>query len=141
MISLLILSLVLLFFKEIQAILYDREIALAVGLPEKQFYYLIVFILGVSIAVSMRMIGALLVDAFVLLPAMAAYIISKSLKQVFFFSSLFGLLSGMVGLYLSFLWDIPDQFRDHSGRLNDHCCLYTFKKEVGTSCKNPTGLK
>jgi zinc transport system permease protein len=107
MISVLILSLVFLFFKEIQAILYDREIALAVGLPEKQFYYLIVFVLGVSIAVSMRMIGALLVDAFVLLPAMAAYIISKSLKQVFFFSSLFGLLSGMVGLYLSFLWDIP----------------------------------
>ena len=107
MISVLILSLVILFFKEIQAILYDREIALAVGLPEKQFYYLIVFVLGVSIAVSMRMIGALLVDAFVLLPAMAAYIISKSLKQVFFFSSLFGLLSGMVGLYLSFLWDIP----------------------------------
>jgi len=106
-ISLLILSLVLLFFKEIQAILYDREVAFAVGLPEKGFYYLIVFVLGISVAVSMRMIGALLVDAFVLLPAMAAYIISRSLKQVFLFSSLFGLLSGIIGLYLSFLWDIP----------------------------------
>lgn len=107
LLSLTILSMILLFFKEIQTILYDREIALAIGLPERVFYYLIVFILGLTIAVSMRVIGALLVDAFVLLPAMGASIISKGLKQLFFFSSLFGLISGISGLYLSFLLDVP----------------------------------
>jgi len=107
LISLMILVMVFLFFKEIQAILYDREIAMAVGLPEKSFYYLIIFMLGLTIAVSMRMIGALLIDAFILLPAMAATLISRSLKQTFFFSSLFGLLSGMAGLILSFFLDIP----------------------------------
>jgi zinc transport system permease protein len=107
LISLMILVMVFLFFKEIQAILYDREIAMAVGLPEKGFYYLIIFMLGLTIAVSMRMIGALLIDAFVLLPAMAAALISRSLKQTFFFSSLFGLLSGMAGLIFSFFFDIP----------------------------------
>lgn len=54
----------------------------------------------------MRVIGALLVDAFVLLPAMASSIISKSLKQLLFFSSLFGLVSGLLGLYTSFVLDI-----------------------------------
>ncbi len=44
--SLLILGLVVLFFKEIQAILYDREVALSVGLPEKKLYYVMVFVLG-----------------------------------------------------------------------------------------------
>lgn len=106
-ISLVILSVIVLFFKEIQAILYDREIALTVGIPEKVFYFLIIFMLGLTIAVSMRVIGALLVDAFILLPAMGAILISRSLKQIFFFSSLFGLISGMIGLYLSFLLDIP----------------------------------
>lgn len=106
-ISLIIFSIIFLFFKEIQAILYDREVALAVGIPARGFYYLIVFVLGLSVAVSMRVIGALLVDAFVLLPAMAAIIISRSLKQAFFFSALFGFISGMTGLYLSFLLDIP----------------------------------
>lgn len=106
-ISLIILSVILLFFKEIQAILYDREIALTVGIPEKIFYFLIIFMLGLTIAVSMRVIGALLVDAFILLPAMGAILISRNLKQIFFFSSLFGLISGMIGLYLSFLLDIP----------------------------------
>ncbi len=106
-ISLIILSIVILFFKEIQAILYDREVALAVGLPEKVFYYLIILMLGLTIAISMRMIGALLIDAFVLLPAMAATLIARSLRQIFFFSSLFGLGSGLIGLYLSFILDIP----------------------------------
>ena len=106
-ISLLILGMITLFFKEIQTVLYDRGLALAVGIPDKAFYYLIVFVLGLSIAVSMRVIGALLVDAFILLPAMAANIVSRSLKQTFFFSSLFGLISGITGLYLSFLLDIP----------------------------------
>ncbi len=106
-ISLIILSMIFLFFKEIQAILYDREIALTVGIPEKILYFLIIFMLGLTIAISMRVIGALLVDAFILLPAMGAILISKSLKQIFFFSSLFGFISGMIGLYLSFLFDIP----------------------------------
>lgn len=106
-ISLMILSIILLFFKEIQAILYDREIALTVGIPEKILYFLMIFLLGLTIAISMRVIGALLVDAFILLPAMGAILISRSLKQIFFFSSLFGLISGMIGLYLSFLLDIP----------------------------------
>jgi zinc transport system permease protein len=106
-VSLFVLGMIFLFFKEIQAILYDREVALAVGIPEKSLYYLIVFMLGLTIAVSMRMIGALLVDAFVLLPAMAASMIARSLKQSFIFSSFFGLVSGMSGLYLSFRFDLP----------------------------------
>ena len=53
--SLFVIAIVFFFFKEIQAILYDREIALAVGLPEKRLYYLIVFVLGITIAVSMRL--------------------------------------------------------------------------------------
>jgi zinc transport system permease protein len=106
-ISLFILAVVLLFFKEVQAILYDREIALSVGIPERRLYFLIVFVLGISIAVSMKMIGALLIDAFVLLPAIAANMIARSLRQMFLLSSAFGLVSGISGLYFSFLFDIP----------------------------------
>ena len=79
--SLSIVSLVFFLFKEIQAILYDREIALSVGLPERWIYYLIVFVLGVTVAVSMRLIGALLVDALVLLPAIAAHMVARSLNR------------------------------------------------------------
>ncbi|HUJ70518.1 MAG TPA: metal ABC transporter permease [Syntrophorhabdales bacterium] len=105
--SLFIILVVFLLFKEIQAVLYDREIALSVGLPERKIYYLIVFVLGITVAVSMRLIGALLVDALVLLPAIAAQMIARSLKQMFLLSSLFGLISGVGGLFLSLAVDIP----------------------------------
>jgi zinc transport system permease protein len=105
--SLIIIVIVIIFFKEIQVILYDREIALSVGIPEKQIYYLIIFMLGVTIAVSMRLIGALLVDAFVLLPAIAARLVARSLKQMFVLASLFGLISGLGGLHFSLVVDVP----------------------------------
>jgi ABC-type Mn2+/Zn2+ transport system permease subunit len=105
--SIAIVVMVVLLFKEIQAILYDREIALSIGLPEKIIYYFIVFALGLTIAVSMRLIGALLIDAFVLLPAIAAHLVARSLKQMFILSSLFGFISGLGGLYLSLAIDIP----------------------------------
>jgi len=105
--SIFIIAVVFLLFKEIQAILYDREIALSVGLPEGRIYYLIVFVLGITIAVSMRLIGALLVDALVLLPAIAANMVARSLKQMFLLSSLFGLVSGVGGLFVSLAIDIP----------------------------------
>ena len=105
--SLFIILVVFLLFKEIQAILYDREIALSIGLPERRIYYLIVFVLGITVAVSMRLIGALLLDALVLLPAIAAHMIARSLKQMFLLSSLFGLVSGLGGLVFSLVVDIP----------------------------------
>jgi len=105
--SLFIILVVFLLFKEIQAILYDREIALSIGLPERRIYYLIVFVLGITVAVSMRLIGALLVDALVLLPAIGAHMIARSLKQMFLLSSLFGLVSGLGGLLFSLVVDIP----------------------------------
>jgi manganese/iron transport system permease protein len=105
--SVIIIVIVIIFFKEIQVILYDREIALSVGIPEKQIYYLIIFMLGVTIAVSMRLIGALLVDAFVLLPAIAARLVARSLKQMFVLAALFGLISGLGGLHFSLAVDVP----------------------------------
>jgi zinc transport system permease protein len=105
--SIFVILMVFFLFKEIQAVLYDREIALSVGLPERWVYYLIVFVLGITVAVSMRLIGALLVDAFVLLPAIAAHMVARSLRQMFLLSSLFGLVSGLGGLFVSLAVDIP----------------------------------
>lgn len=105
--SLFVIAMVFFLFKEIQAVLYDREIALSVGLPERSIYFLIVFVLGITVAVSMRLIGALLVDALVLLPAIAARMLARSLRQMFLLSSMFGLVSGLGGLFLSLAVDIP----------------------------------
>ena len=125
-VSLFILGVVALFFKEIQAILYDRDVALAVGLPAKGFYYLIVFILGLSIAVSMRMIGALLVDAFILLPAIAATLdLQKSEAGLpLFIPVWFDFRSPRP---LSFVSPGPShEFHDHPGRFGHHWFLHPY---------------
>ena len=134
--SLFIIAVVFLLFKEIQAILYDREIALSVGLPERWIYYLIVFVLGITVAVSMRLIGALLVDALVLLPAIAAHMISRSLKQMFLLSSLFGLIFRAWRSFRLPCGGYPRKLCDHPLCFGNHRLLHALPKEVYPPCEN-----
>jgi zinc transport system permease protein len=52
-------------------------------------------------------VGALLIDAAVLLPAIAAMAVSRSLKSALLMAALFGVLSHVGGLAASMLWDMP----------------------------------
>ena len=129
-ISLTILSVLFLFYKEIQAILYDREIALAVGIPERMLYFLIIFMLGLTIAVSMRIIGALLVDAFILLPAMGATLISRSLKQTFFLFVALRLDIGDGRSLPVFSLGYSNKFNHYARRIFNHRGLFCNTEEV-----------
>ena len=55
----------------------------------------------------MRLIGALLLDAILLLPAILAGYFAKSMKGMFFYAAGFGLFSGAAGFFLSLAIDIP----------------------------------
>lgn len=53
--------LVTLFFKEIQAVIFHREVALAVGLPANLIFYAMLVLTGAAITVSLSSIGGLLI--------------------------------------------------------------------------------
>ena len=55
----------------------------------------------------MKLVGVLLLDAILLLPAAAAFLIGRNLRQIFVFSAVFGMVSAAVGLWVSLVWDIP----------------------------------
>ena len=62
---------------------------------------------GLAIGLAMRIVGALLVDAVMLLPALGAMMIGKSLAQVLVGCSVLGILSATVGLLMSMAVDLP----------------------------------
>jgi len=94
-------------YKEIQVVLYDRELAEAVGVPAKWVYYALIVLVCLSVAVAMRVTGALLVDAVTILPAIAARQVGKSLKGALLWGALFGTIDNLVGLGLAFVFDLP----------------------------------
>jgi zinc transport system permease protein len=61
---------------------------------------------GVTIAVSMRIVGILLIAALMVLPVIAAGRISWSIRSTFFLSLGIGLVSVLAGLTLSYYGDL-----------------------------------
>lgn len=69
--------------------------------------YLFLALLSLTIAVSLKIVGAILVSALIIIPAASAQNISKNLRSMVVFALLFGLISVFLGMYLSFIFDAP----------------------------------
>jgi manganese/iron transport system permease protein len=106
-VAVVIVGLVLLFFKEIQATIFNRDMALSVGIPATIILYGILFLTGATITATLRSIGGILIFSLILNPAAAAYQLTYSMKKMFFLSALFGVLSSLVGLFLSYYFNLP----------------------------------
>jgi len=106
-VALVVVGLVFIFFKEIQATIFHRDMALSVGLPATLILYGVLFLTGTTVTASLRSIGGLLIFSLILNPAAAAYQLTYSMKRMFLLSAVFGVLSGWIGLLFSYLFDIP----------------------------------
>lgn len=102
-----VVGLVIAFYKEFQATVFHRDMALAVGIPATAIFYGILFLTGATVTASLRPIGGLLVFSLILNPAAAAYQLTYSMKRMFLLSAGFGVLSGWIGLLMSYLLNIP----------------------------------
>ena len=97
--SILILNLLVItiFFKEIKISIFDRALALTLGLFPEVFHYLLMSLVSVTAVVSFDVVGATLMISFMIGPAATAYIISKSLKMMLVYSALIGAISSILG--------------------------------------------
>ena len=103
----LVIGAVLVFYKEIQATVFQRDMARAVGVPATIMLYGILFMTGATITASFSSIGGLLIFSLILNPAAAAYQLTYSMKRMFLLSAAFGVLSSWMGLLFSYLFNIP----------------------------------
>ena len=102
-----VIGLIIIFYKEIKATLFNRDVALSVGIPATLILYGILFLTGATITATLKPIGGLLVFSLILNPAAAAYQLTYSLKKMFLLAACFGVLSGWVGLGVSYIFNIP----------------------------------
>jgi manganese/iron transport system permease protein len=103
----LVVGLILAFYKEIQATIFHRDMALSVGIPATAILYGILFLTGATITATLRSIGGILIFSLILNPAAAAYQLTYSMRKMFLLSAGFGVLSGWMGLLFSYLFNIP----------------------------------
>ena len=106
-VTVIMIGLVAIFYKEIQAVICHRQVALAVGIPATLIFYGLLFATGLTVTASLRSIGGLLIYSLVLNPAAAAYQLTYSLKRMLLIASAFGIISCWIGLAASYFLDIP----------------------------------
>ncbi len=100
--TLIIGLLYLVFRKPMYILTFDEETAFTAGLPIKTMSVLFNVLTGVTIAVIMPIVGALLVSAVIVLPAAISMRLSKSFNGVILIGiviALIGMLSGLVASY------------------------------------------
>ena len=101
----LVLLTVVLLYKEFLYITFDPETARVNGLPEPFLYYLMLALVALTVVVSIKVVGIVLVSALLVTPAAAAYQLSRSFGKMMALSAFFGVTSVVVGLVASYYLD------------------------------------
>jgi zinc transport system permease protein len=92
-------------FKELAFITFDETQAMAAGIRTWLYDYLFSVLAGVTVIISIPVVGVLLIAALLVLPGLASLQVSRSLRQSVFLSLVFGLLSVILGLLGSLMLD------------------------------------
>ena len=102
-----ILIALLLFHREFFALAFDEEFATIAGVPARTFYFLLLCLIGLSVVLLIRVVGIILVMALLTMPAAMCRPFTHDLKKLVLSSTLTGLIFTILGLWISYLLDLP----------------------------------
>jgi zinc transport system permease protein len=94
-------------FKELLFWGVDEEGARAAGLPTSLLRYLLLTVLAVTIVAAMKLVGTVLISAFLVIPAATGQAVASTMRGMLAISVTSAVLSVVGGLWLSWLWDLP----------------------------------
>lgn len=104
---LILLSLFLLFKKEIFYTAFDRDFAMMRGVKVRFIEYMAMIIISLAIILSVKLIGIMLLLSFLSLPQMSVEVFSRSYNKIVLMSSVISAIGGLIGLLLSTYIDLP----------------------------------
>ncbi|HPR30868.1 MAG TPA: iron chelate uptake ABC transporter family permease subunit [Prolixibacteraceae bacterium] len=94
-------------YRQLKAVFFDPVIAHSSGVNENGMYTLVILITAFTVAVAMKIIGALLIDAVIILPAIIASLHARSFRKLVLWSSLWGGFFALSGFFVSYGLRIP----------------------------------
>lgn len=100
-------ALVVAFRRELGFVSFDPEVARVAGVPVQRIDALLMVLLSATVLVSVRVIGALLISAMLVLPAATARLLTSSLNRMLWVAPLLGAGFGFAGMYVSWYADVP----------------------------------
>ena len=105
--SIVVLLTFVLFYHKIFAITFDENFARATGVNVNLFNLLIAIIIAVIIVLAMNLVGALLVSALVVFPALSAMRVFKSFFSVTIAAAIISVVCSLAGILVAILAGTP----------------------------------
>ncbi|WP_036705185.1 metal ABC transporter permease [Paenibacillus sp. OSY-SE] len=105
-IGILVLAAVYIFYKELLVSSFDPTMSQSYGLPNKLIHYFLMTLLTMVTVASLQTVGIVLVVAMLITPASTAYLLSDRLWKMLFIAAGCGALSAVLGLYISFRYNL-----------------------------------
>ncbi len=104
--STLAFGMIVLCYRELFSIAFDEELASISGLPVRFLNTLFIALTAITIALSIRIVGVLLIGALMVIPVSSALQFGKGFRQSIYLSILFSLISVIIGLFASYAFGL-----------------------------------
>ena len=89
-------------YKELLFVTFDPEMAAVVGVPASRVHFVLLGLIALTVVLSMKVVGIVLVSALIVTPAAAAYQLTEDFRTMMALSVLTGIFSATGGLLLSY---------------------------------------
>jgi zinc transport system permease protein len=86
---------------------FDRELAQSDRIPVKRDDYLLSILIAVTVVVAIKLVGIVLIAAFLVIPAAAARLISHTFRSMTIVAITLGITGVVVGLIISYYFNLP----------------------------------
>ncbi|MEW6586192.1 MAG: metal ABC transporter permease [Nitrospirota bacterium] len=105
--SAVVLAMIVFFYNENLAATFDEEIARVSGIDTERINSLLVVLTGITVVLTMKVVGIMLTSSLLILPAVTALQFARSFKGTMIISSCVAVISVVTGIYASFLMNLP----------------------------------
>ena len=105
--SVLVIAVFLLFYNKIFTVTFDEDFSTATGVSAKTYNLILAVIIAVVIVLAMNLVGALLISALVIFPALSAMRVFKSFKAVTICSVIVSVVFAVLGILISIIAGTP----------------------------------
>jgi zinc transport system permease protein len=114
-----VLIFIIAFYKKLVFMSFQENLAKLNGIHVNWVNSIFAVLVAATVVISIRAVGILLVSALLVIPAVSALAISSSFRRTMVFSAIFGVLSVVLGIIISFLLNLPP-----SGAIVILMCLF-----------------
>ncbi|MCD4812339.1 metal ABC transporter permease [bacterium] len=105
--SLVVISLILLFYNELFAVTFDESFARVSGVRTHRINRILILLTAMTVVLSIKIVGTMLVSSMIIFPTVTALRLARGFKGALVIAGLTAILSVILGIFISYLFDFP----------------------------------